>query len=175
MRRTSSSLELFVLWVAVAGCCLPQTALAAQPADRPSSVVTDVALQNGGVLLGQVVDPQGSALSAVSVSLHSGDQQLGANQTDGSGYFVFRGLRGGTYQLVAAKGHGVFRAWAPGTAPPSAQQGALLVAGEETVRGQFGQLKFWLSNPWVIAGFVTAAVAIPVALYNTGEKKSASP
>jgi predicted alpha/beta hydrolase len=130
-------------------------------------VIVDVALREHGTMLGQVVDTAGLPKGNVPVSLSSGQQALGTAKTDANGYFAFTGLRGGMYQVVAAEGHGTYRVWTPGTAPPTAQQGALVIAGEDLTRGQFKSgWKFCLANPWIIAGIVAAAVAIPVAIHN---------
>jgi hypothetical protein len=160
-----------VVCLAVLGFCLPQPLLAAVAAGQ-APVVTDVALSDGGVLLGQVVDAQGSAKSRVPVSIRAGDRELAVGKTDGAGYFAFSGLRGGVYQLTAAEGLGAYRLWAPGTAPPAAQPGALIVAGQDLARGNwhgphFGRLRFWLSNPWCVGALVATAVAVPVIIHNS--------
>ena len=171
MRRPGAIKGLAVC-LAVLGFCLPQPLLAAGPAGQ-TPVVTDVALSDGGVLFGQVVDAQGSAKASVPVFIRAGDRELAVSKTDGAGYFAFSGLRGGVYQLTAAEGLGAYRLWAPDTAPPAAQPGALIVAGQDLVRGnlyrpQFGRLRFWLSNPWVVGGIVATAVAVPVIIHNSG-------
>ena len=167
------------VWIAAVGLCLPEAAMAAtQPAKNKSKkkpVVTDVALRDHGVLIGQVVDPQGVPLVNVPVSLRSGDRQLAAARGDKQGNFAFRGLRGGVYQVEAARGGGTYRLWAKGTAPPTAEQSVLVVAGKQTVRGQYGRrLMGWLQNPCIMAGVVAAAVAIPVAIHNN-TRSPASP
>lgn len=131
----------------------------------------DVQLRDSGVLLGQVVDQQGAPLADTSVTLLNGAQKLGETRTNGRGVFAFQGLRGGVYQLSAAQGVGAYRLWAPGTAPPSSQPGALLVAGTDLVRGQLGALccagdfmRFNLSNPMTVALITATAVAVPVAV-----------
>jgi hypothetical protein len=160
-----------VVLLAVLGLCLPQPLLAAVPAVQ-MPVAIDVALEDGGILIGQVVDPQGIAQIDVPVALSQGDQEIATAKTDAQGFFAFRGLRGGVYQLAAADGAGMYRLWAPRTAPPTAQRGALIVSGQDMARGQYnwynwgGRLKAWLSNPWVIAGIVATAVAVPVAIHN---------
>lgn len=180
--------------LAVVGLCLPQAVLAGGEVANRSPAVVDVTLKDGGVLLGQVVDPQGAPLAKVPVSLRDRDREVARTMTDSGGYFAVRGLRGGVYQLVAARGCGEFRLWKPGTAPPGSRQGALLVASRETVRGQgceaascdagagcgcgsgcgsgCGGLSYWLSNPWVVAGIVATAVAVPVAIHNADRPAS---
>ena len=44
-----------------------------------------------------------------------------------------------------------------------------VVAGSDTVRAQYdacSKIKRCLSNPWVIAGIIATAVAVPVAIHN---------
>lgn len=153
--------------LAAIGFLLPQPLVAGNPA--PASAVVDVALRDGGVLIGQVVDEQGAAVENVGVSLRYQDRDLTASKTTKEGYFAFKGLRGGVYQVVAAKGHGVYRVWSPGTAPPAAQEGALVVSGDKVVRGQQsgGGFRAFITNPLVIAGIVATAIAVPVAIHNS--------
>lgn len=158
--------------LAVVGFCMPQPLLAATQAKQAPNVM-DVELQGGpqgDVLLGQVLDQQGVAKAKVPVSLYKGGKKLASATTDQNGRFAFSKLRGGVYQVAAAKGVGAYRVWAPNTAPPSANKGALVVANEDLARGQMGRLKFWLSHPLVIAGLIATAVAIPVAIHNSGSR-----
>jgi len=176
--------------LAAAAICLPQPALAAGAAVDQTPVVIDVALQSGGLLLGQVVNPQGIGLAKVPVSIRDRGREVATTQTDNRGRFAVRGLRTGVYQLVTTEGHGTYRLWQPGTAPPTSQQGVLLVAGQKTVRGQCPDcgepscgepecatpgrrgLALWLANPWVVAGIVGTAVAVPVSIHNADRPTS---
>ena len=160
--------------LAVLGFCLPQPLLAAQVAQ--GQAVIDLELQKGpqgDTLMGQVQDQQGTVQANVPVALYGGGQKLAQTTTDRNGYFGFSNLRCGVYQVAAADGVGAYRAWTPGTAPPSSQRGALLIAGKDLVRGNWhhncGRLKFWLSHPCVIAGIIAAAVAIPIAIHNADD------
>lgn len=170
--------------LAVVGFCVPQPLLAAVQADK-AAAVTDVMLHKspqGNLLIGQVQDQQGAAVANVPVFLHRGGEKPTVGKTDGKGYFTFTHLRGGMYQVTVAEGQGMgaYRVWTPGTAPPSAQPGALVVAaGKDLVRANQGRcrrglgcVKFWLCHPLVIAGIVAVAVAVPVAIHNS---KSHSP
>jgi hypothetical protein len=158
--------------LAVIGVCLPQAALAAQV--EQTRAVTDVELHKapqGNVLMGQVVDPQGGMKANAPVVLFGNGQKLAETKTDRNGYFGFSNLRGGVYQVATVDGVGAYRVWAPGSAPPVAQRGALVVTGQDLVRGNWGcgRLKMWLCHPCVIAGIVAAAVAIPVAIHNADD------
>ncbi len=167
--------KALLVTMAVVGVCLPQSVLAATGAP----VVVDVALAQGNALSGQVVDPQGLAINRAAVSLRQGDREIVRAKTDLRGRFTFPGLRGGTYQIVAAKGHGTCRVWAPGTAPPLASVVGEGGAGDDTVRGQCSVEKNTfaaaarkaksglLSNPMVLGGIAATAVAIPIAIHRS--------
>jgi hypothetical protein len=166
------------------GLLLPGHVLAAGSSPAPPTAsaksrtpaspnVIDVALQSSGVLRGVVVDQQGALLSKTEVKVWQKDQQITATITDEQGRFAVSNLRGGVYQITAAGGQGIYRVWAVSTAPPVAQPGAMVVAGHDLVRGQASSpvLRFF-TNPWVLAGLVGAAIAIPIALSNDDDSTS---
>ncbi len=164
--------------LALAGLCLPTTAWTADANVLPPPQIADVALRDGGVLVGQMVNGQNAPLSGVRVSLQdTQNREVAAAVTDHQGSFAISGVRSGLYQVVTPQSRQVYRVWSAGMAPPSAQQGILLVAPGQTVRGQGcdtcgapcgGGL---MSHPGVIGALVGAgvatAIAVPVA-YNAG-------
>lgn len=151
-----------VVSVAALGTCLPQAAFSAQPAPTPA--VIDVAMSDGGVLHGQVVDLQGAPVTGLPVAVKAQNRDVAAATTSADGRFAVQGLRGGVYQVAAGEGHGVYRLWSAGTAPPSARNDAIVY----TQNGQSrGALKMLLANPIVIAGLVATAIAVPIALNNS--------
>jgi len=157
----------FVVVLACFGLLIPQVALGANPV--AGGVAIDVALEGGGVLSGTVVNADGVALVGTPVVLLQNGREIASATTDDQGQFKLTGVRGGVYQIATAAGGGIYRLWAPGTAPPSAEQAALVVAGDDVVRGQFGSGALGLlSNPWVIGGFFAAAIAIPLAVNGSG-------
>ena len=162
--------------LAVLGFCLPQPVLAAGVTAEQEQIATDVELSNDGVLLGQVVDLQGVAVVNVPVSIGRQSREIATTMTDNQGYFAIGGLGGGVYQIVAAGSHRAYRLWSPGTAPPLSEQGVLVVAESETVRGQLGgsALGFWFSNPMVIAG-VAATAAASTAIVSVANDTPSSP
>ncbi len=165
--KNVSLLKRMAVYLAVVGICLPQMALAAGTSKR---AIADVQLHKNGVLLGQVVTAQNAPVPNEPVLLRNGKAELAKTQTDRNGYFAFKGLDSGVYQVVAANGQGTYRAWTPGTAPPSGNQGVLIVAQKNAVRGQCApacSFKNLMSNPLVIAGIVAAAIAIPIAVHNS--------
>jgi|GEM_PF-635641 len=133
----------------------------------------DVVLEGQGVLRGQIVNAQGLAVVNTPVSLQTGGKEVARVLTDKTGNFQAAGLKGGVYQ-VASNGHqGVYRLWAPRTAPPAATQGLRIVSQPaDVVRGQLGPgggpfatVGQWIAeHPIMTAGAVAAAVAIPIAI-----------
>ncbi len=144
--------------------------------------VVDVKLHANGILAGQVVDAQGQSLSATEVQLSNARGQW-QTVTDSQGRFRFAGLKGGSYQAQVAQQQQLIRAWAPGTAPPRAATGLLIVQDNDLVLGQdcgspvcgspvsnaAARLKRPLANPWILGGLVAAAIAIPVAIHNSDD------
>ncbi len=139
-----------------------QVARAATPETARPAAARDVALQASGLLQGQVLDVQGRPQAGVQVSVTKQGLPATFATTDGDGRFAVLGLSAGLYEVRTPQGGGIYRAWAPHTAPPSAQDGVLVISGEEVVRG--GQGLGFLANPWVMGAVVAAAIAIPLAM-----------
>jgi hypothetical protein len=155
--------------LACVGMLLPQrlmatTTISAQP------VVHDIALGNNGALAGQVVDSQGIPQPHADVSVWQNENRVATAKSDEKGNFQVSGLRSGVHQVAAGEGVSVYRFWAPNTAPPSATSQAMVVNDQNVVRGN-GVVGF-LTNPWVLAGIVAAAIAIPIALNNDDDSGS---
>jgi len=102
--------------------------------------ITDVSLEQGGVLRGVLVDEQGRPLVKSAVIIRQGRRVFSRTNTGLKGKFLFKGLRGGVYEIASVRGNGVFRVWAPGTAPKAARGQALIVSRSRVVRGQFADL-----------------------------------
>lgn len=153
----------------------PLVLAAATPTVAEQLKVIDVGLHEGGVLFGQVVDAQGRPQSKLVVKLVQRDQVVAEATSDASGYFAVVNVPAGTYQIAADQTQGLYRLWAPKTAPPVAQPGALLVVGRGPIRAQAGPVGHWLSKPWVVAGLMAAAITIPVAIHNHQVDESVDP
>jgi hypothetical protein len=154
------------------GITMPSACLAA-PAGTGQH---DVALGDGGVLVGQVVNPQGVVKANANVSIRYGNHEVVRTTTDANGVFAAKGLRGGQYEILTDDGYRTCRLWAPETAPPAARPAALVVSGQQVVRGQGfmphgvpgqGPFKAWVgwmkAHPYLTAGTVAVAVAAPLA------------
>jgi len=175
--------------VAAALACfgmLIQPTLAGAPIAESAPAVADVALGNGGVFVGKVVNAQGAPLAKVAVSMQQSGHEVATTTTDAEGVFAVQGLRGGLYQVVSEGGVVSYRLWAPNTAPPAANQSALIVTGGEIVNGQYGPpmgvktsnsngcLAWMRNHPILVAGGVAAAIAIPLAVAAADDDDPAS-
>jgi hypothetical protein len=162
--RSLSQIGWLAALVAIAGLGTAQLAPAADTAQAPP--LADVKLHEGGVLLGQVVDAQSAAVPEADVALSSRGRELAKAKTDKNGYFAFGGLHAGVYQVVTADGQSTFRAWTQKAAPPVAQPGLLVIAGDEAVRGQgvMRGVRNALANPIVAGGLIATGIVVPIAL-----------
>ena len=171
-------LKTGLLCLACLGMVLPapvlQAAATGEAPPRSDSIGLDVVLQEDGLLQGQVVDVGGMPLAGTPVSLRYQDREVAAVVTDKSGGFRFRGVNSGAHQIVAGNYRQICRTWSPNAAPPSARARLRVVIGDGPVRGQSGPIGYWLGNPWVIAGLVAVAVAIPVAIHNHRSNRPAT-
>jgi hypothetical protein len=192
---TRASFPSMAAAAACLGLLISPTATAA-PASQAAAVI-DVALADGGVLAGQAVNAQGAPLAATPVSIRAERREVLQAVTNERGEFSAHGLKGGVYEVVVAEHRGVYRLWAPRTAPPSANRGVMAVSGN-IVRAQYappspaavlqtpipgyietipyapagpngpGPMKkslHWMKNhPWITAGVVATAIAVPVAV-----------
>ena len=162
-------LRAAIVGLAFASLCLLTTGWAAGATALPAPQIADVALRDGGVLVGQMVNGQNAPQSGVRVSLQDvQNREVAAAVTDHQGSFAISGVRGGVYQVVTSQSRQVYRVWSPGIAPPSAQQGVLLVTPGQTVRGVLGDGTG--IGPWggaLIGAGIATAVAVPVA-YGAG-------
>ena len=156
------------IWAAVLSMLCPWSALQAanQPAivdgPKPQVSTTDIALGEGGVLIGQVIAKDGSAKSAELVTIEKDGQVIVRATSDDDGHFSVAGLSGGLYQVQAAGQMQSYRLWTAESAPPVAQSQLAVYEGQQVVRGQMGAGLF--SCPWFWVGLVAAGIAIPLAL-----------
>jgi hypothetical protein len=176
--------------MAAAAACLGMLAspVAMAAPQGQGGFAADVALAEGGVLTGQVVDAQGAVQAGTPVVIFAGGREVARVATNRNGVFSAPGLKGGVYEVAAAGHRGVYRAWAPRTAPPSANRAILAVAQQDSVRGQyapplapappgqpglFGKTMNWISDhPIITAGIVATAIAVPVALSDDDDPAS---
>jgi hypothetical protein len=164
--KTARVVQTVAFFLATLGMCLPELAFAQMPTTTtppPTPAVVDIALADGGVLHGRLVDLQNRSVANVPVAVRAQSKEVARSMTTNDGHFTVTGLRGGVIQLAAGDGRGVYRLWTANAAPPSAQKNAIVY----TQFGTGGGMKMLLANPIVIAGVVATAIAVPVAIANS--------
>jgi hypothetical protein len=188
----SKSLQRGVSWVAAAAIITqPGFVLAGEVNQANQAVVArsaaaalapqDVALAEGGVLTGQVVNTAGKPQAMAPVSLVTGGKEIARVTTDKQGQFRVASLKGGVYQVSTNGKTGVYRFWAPRTAPPSSLNGLNMVSGNQIVRGQMGggplaSAGQWIAeHPIITAAGIATAIAVPLALDDDDDSPPASP
>lgn len=137
--------------------------------------MTDISLGNGGMLNGIVRDGNGTPKANTPVTLVQNQRDIASTTTDEHGRFAIDGVRGGAYVIISGNQANNYRAWAPGTAPPSASNSVQLRLGP-IVRGHFGgkigshlpsiHPVQYLNNPVTIGGLIGMAVGLPIILHD---------
>ena len=102
--------------------------------------VLDIGLTQGGTFVGRVVDQTGVAVEGAEVVIKQGQTEVTRTITDKQGSFAATNLKGGLYTVVSGSTEGTYRVWSEKTAPPSANQQALIVVGQNGARGQIGSM-----------------------------------
>lgn len=163
--------QRFLAAIACVGMLVPQSALAeASHIDQ----VADVALRDGGLFVGKVVNAHGKPIADTEVTLRQAGVEVAATKTNQEGVFAAQGLRGGQYEVVADGGSVAYRLWAPETAPPAASTSALVVTGGEVINGNYGGgiMRFVREHPMLVAAGVATAIAVPIAVADDDDPTS---
>ncbi|MDA1053564.1 MAG: carboxypeptidase-like regulatory domain-containing protein [Planctomycetota bacterium] len=108
----------------------------ATAAEQSRPAVSDVALQENGVLRGQVLTATGTPQAKTQVVLFKSGKVIAATMTDAKGEFAVAGVAPGLYQLESPHAGGVYRVWAQRTAPPAAKSGVLMIGDSSVVRAK---------------------------------------
>ncbi len=111
-------------------------------------VIGDIALREGGVLHGQVLNRQGQPVKQGAVKLIQNERVVAQTVSDERGNFSVDGLRSGVYAIQSGEHTSYHRLWTADQAPPAANRGLLIVDGPMAARGQ-------------IAGFGALGAAAP--------------
>lgn len=124
---------------------ITQATAAEAPVTRPVGetaprVIGDIALGEGGVLRGQMLDRQGQPVKQKVVKLVQGERIVTQSVTDDRGNFTVANLRPGLYGIQAKQHNSMHRLWSAQQAPPAANAGLLIVDGEVAARGQIAGL-----------------------------------
>lgn len=147
----------------------------ASASPSPALPISDIALGAEGSLSGLVVDVQGLPVSQAPVVLRQAGQPGAAVTTDRLGQFRISGVPGGTYQLTVGSQSRLLRLWATETAPPQAKPMAVVVVGDQVLRGQRPLSSLWTSDALVIPALVAAGIAIPLSVHHSNHSQPQSP
>ncbi|HLQ43200.1 MAG TPA: carboxypeptidase-like regulatory domain-containing protein, partial [Planctomycetaceae bacterium] len=106
------------------------------PRKAPPPAAIDVALAKNGVAFGRVLDADQKGIANARVSFRQGKDEIAQVTTDQEGRFAIQNLKGGVYLITSSSGYGLFRFWAPKSAPPAAREQVLLRSNAVIVRAQ---------------------------------------
>ena len=138
-------------------------------------VAKDVELDPEGSFRGVVVNVQGVPMAGTSVVVRNSHREVARTLSDGLGCFSVEGLGGGTYQVTTGRYTKQFRTWVACTAPPRTRRIALIVVGDDVVRGQRPLGEFLRSDAVIITGLLGAMIGIPIAVHQFNRRGPTSP
>ena len=130
-----------------------------------ASAASGIALRDGGVLYGQLLDAQQRPLAKQEVRILSQGHLVIAVKTNAQGQFGVKGLRGGPHTIESTNSRQTVLLWAPRTAPPSADRIAVMVAGP-VVRGQLGGDNYGPAIRGAVAGGLVTGLTYWALDYN---------
>jgi hypothetical protein len=131
------SVVLLAAWSTI----LPQSAYSVEISQNPTFTLPevtarDVVLDDQGVLHGTLTNAQGQPRATTELVVRHGGKQLTTTRSESNGKFAIRNLRPGLYEINTDRSYGLYRIWAPRSAPPVAQRGALIVERATVIRAQ---------------------------------------
>ncbi len=129
--------------------------------------VNDIALGKSGQLTGYVFSHQGQPSADFHLKVTQNGRPAVEVVTNKQGQFQVDALRGGKFQVAAGKQIYLCRGWAAGTAPPKARDQLLVVPDGVIQRGQRPIGDLFVADPIMVGLIVAAAIAIPIAVYNS--------
>ena len=152
---------------------LASPVVAAEPIVRPApssqKLIMDLVLAEGDVLRGEVWNSSGHAQIATDVVLWKDADLIGRTLTDADGKFRFEGLPTGLYRIATPDATIACRVWSERVAPPNARQSLLIVTNMYSARGQQPINEVFCFNPFLMGTIIAAAIAIPIAVHNSGD------
>ena len=108
---------------------------AEEPVEIRSS---DVAMNEGGLLKGTVLNTAARPVAGVAVNVLHEDKVVATAMSDKNGEFTVKGLRNGAHMVKVGTTQKAVRLWGSDTAPPAAVENIAIVVDDEAVRGQLG-------------------------------------
>ena len=148
------------------GTMIPQQIVLAGDVSAPKAAkqtkdaILDVSLDKDGSLSGYVVDAQGKPQANEVVRVMQGRTEVAKATTNAKGQFEVKGLRGGMYGIVSAKGTTGYRVWTSNAAPKSAKQFAVVVKDTQLVRAQDDGSDLLSGSNLILGGAAITGIAL---------------
>jgi hypothetical protein len=148
----------------------------ASPSFAQMTSVVDVALGEGGVLRGSVVDHHEVPQPSSNVIVYRDGQMVAGAKSNDKGEFCISGLAGGVYMVACGPSAQMIRAWIWKTAPPAAKPDLKVTSQSLVVRGQTitpwqHAYDFIEAHPFLGYGMIATAIAVPIAVIAHNQDK----
>lgn len=124
--------------LAVTALVLPLNAAEPRSTATHSAPLIDVALAQGGELVGVILGSDGSPVSDTLVQVLYRRSIIATVKTDAQGRWRIQGLRSGVHVVRTSQSQQTCRFWTAEAAPPLAKRGIILAGSNAVIRGQCG-------------------------------------
>jgi hypothetical protein len=104
----------------------------------PEARSSDVALSDGGLLRGTVLNTEAQPVPGVEVNVLHNQKVVAKTLSNEKGEFTIKGLHNGAHVIHAGNTNQIVRFWGTAAAPPAAVENLAVIVDEEAVRGQSG-------------------------------------
>ncbi|MCX7421579.1 MAG: hypothetical protein NT013_18815 [Planctomycetia bacterium] len=129
---------------------------------------TDIVLHPGNIIAGEVFTADGKPLAETEVIVQIGRHEVARVSTNRLGEFAVEVPRGGVYVVASNGGTLLVRAWTATAAPPTSLEKITIAPQTTVIRAQNQGGGFDPLLGLLLAGGIAAAIAIPIALNNSG-------
>ena len=129
---------------------------------------TDVVLHPGSIIAGEVLSADGKPLVEAEVIVQMGRHEIVRVITNRFGEFAAEVPRGGVYVVSSSAGALLVRAWTASAAPPNSLYRVTVMPQTTVIRAQDSGGGFDPLLGLLLAGGIAAAIAVPIALNNSG-------
>jgi hypothetical protein len=165
--KTNRVVHSLLVAMAMLTWLLPSSILAGEAIPAGCRLSRDVALNEDGVLFGKLIDIHGQPVVGGTLAIRHRQVVIDRATSDQNGTFKLDVHKTGAFVLTVNGTAISCRCWEAAIAPPSARGDLILLTPEKTVRGQrpFADI---ITNPLFIGVVIAAAVAIPIAVSNSG-------
>lgn len=110
----------------------------ANSVDSSSTLIRDIRMREGGLVLIHVLDAAGKPLSGRVVTITHQGKTVAAARSNAAGHVWISGLRSGIHVMASGQTANALRFWTADVAPQFAADSTAIAPSQAIIRGQYG-------------------------------------